>query len=193
MLGQHGERLCGKGAGMRTRIFAQTSKAFVAAFASTVCASAFAQGSTSLPLETAVIRPALNAILSAFETHSLVGLSDSHGLAQEMELYEELIRDPRFARKVGNVVVEFGGAARQDVIDGYVNGEMVPYTELRQVWIDTVQRSSATCGDARPTRGRTSTSVRQRCRNPCGRSCKPRWMTFCSAATRSYKRSVGRW
>lgn len=43
-----------------------------------------------------------------------------------------------FAREVGNVVVEFGSAARQDVIDRYVAGESVPYTELRTVWTDTI-------------------------------------------------------
>jgi hypothetical protein len=86
----------------------------------------------------AAIKPAIDGIFHAFETHSLVGLGDMHGLAQETELYKALIRDPRFARNVGNVVVEFGGAARQDVIDRYVSGGNVPYRELRQVWTDTV-------------------------------------------------------
>jgi hypothetical protein len=88
-------------------------------------------------LDEANIKPAIDGIFDAFE-RSLVGLGDKHGLAQEIEFYEALIRDPRFARNVGNVVVEFGGAARQDVIDRYVNGEPVAYRELRQVWTDTV-------------------------------------------------------
>jgi hypothetical protein len=86
----------------------------------------------------AAIKPAVDGLFDAFETHPLVALGDMHGLAQEMELYKLLIRDPRFARNVGNVVVEFGGAARQDVIDRYVNGAAVSYHELRQVWTDTV-------------------------------------------------------
>ena len=89
-------------------------------------------------LPSAAVRPAIDGIFDAFETHSLVGLSDKHGLAQEIEFYEALIRDPRFSDSVRNVVVEFGGASRQDVIDRYVDGEAVPYRLLRQVWTDTV-------------------------------------------------------
>lgn len=46
--------------------------------------------------------------------------------------------DPRFARNVGNVVVEFGDASAQGIIDRYVDGQHVPYTELRKIWTDTV-------------------------------------------------------
>jgi hypothetical protein len=95
-------------------------------------------GGSDLPPARSVIQPALDGIFEAFETHPLVGLSDKHGLAQETALYAALIRDPRFARTVGNVVVEFGGASRQDVIDRYVNGEDVPYQLLREVWMNTV-------------------------------------------------------
>ena len=47
-------------------------------------------------------------------------------------------RDPRFAMKVGNVVVEFGDASQQAIIDRFVNGEEIPYSQLRKVWADTV-------------------------------------------------------
>ena len=66
-----------------------------------------------------------------------MGLSDDHGLAQEEDFYVSLIRDPRFAREVGNVVVEFGNASQQQTIDRYVKGEDLPYAELRKVWGDT--------------------------------------------------------
>jgi hypothetical protein len=89
------------------------------------------------------IEPALDGIFSAFSAHPLVGLGDRHGLAQIIEFYEAIIRDPRFARDVSNVVVEFGGAAHQDVLDRYVNGDLVPYQELRGVWTDTVGWSPA--------------------------------------------------
>ena len=77
---------------------------------------------------------ATDGIFAAFQTHPLVGLDDTHGLAQEEDFYATLVRDPRFAREVGNVVVEFGGAEGQSIIDRYVNGERVPYMELRKVW-----------------------------------------------------------
>ena len=85
-----------------------------------------------------IIRPAVDGIFEAFETHPLVGLADVHGVAQALDFYRTLIADPRFAERVGNVVVDFGGAAHQDVIDRYVNGETVPYGELRKVWTETV-------------------------------------------------------
>jgi hypothetical protein len=84
------------------------------------------------------VMPAMDGIFDAFKTHALVGLGEHHRIAQELDFYAALVRDPRFAKEVGNVVVEFGGAAHQDIIDRYVAGEDVPYTELRKIWTDTV-------------------------------------------------------
>ena len=66
-----------------------------------------------------------------------MGLGDDHALAQEEDFYVSLISDPRFAREVGNVVVEFGNASQQLTIDRYVNGEDMSYADLRKVWGDT--------------------------------------------------------
>lgn len=81
---------------------------------------------------------ATDGIFAAFQVHALVGLGEWHGLAQELDFYSVLVRDPRFAREVGNIVLETGSATQQSVVDRYVNGENVPYTELRKVWSDTV-------------------------------------------------------
>lgn len=80
----------------------------------------------------------VDGILNAFQRFSVVGIADWHGLAQEEDFYVQLLRSPRFRREVGNVVVEFGGAAQQTTIDRYVAGEDVPYEKLRAVWTDTV-------------------------------------------------------
>ena len=80
-----------------------------------------------------IVSPATDGIFAAFKTHPLVGLGELHGLAQELDFYVTLLRDPRFAAEVGNIVVEVGDAAQQAVIDRYVNGEDVPYAELRKV------------------------------------------------------------
>ena len=58
-------------------------------------------------------------MLDLFQHKSVVALADDHGLAQEEVFYSALVRDPRFAEEVGNVVVEFGGEASQDIIDRY--------------------------------------------------------------------------
>jgi hypothetical protein len=90
------------------------------------------------PPSEALLQPAIDGVFAAFKTHTLVGLSDDHGLVQEADFYAALVRDPRFAREVGNVVVEFGARGQQGVLDRYLAGETVPYTELRKVWTDTV-------------------------------------------------------
>ena len=81
---------------------------------------------------------AVDGIFAAFQKHPVVGLGEEHNLAQEMDFYVDVIRDPRFASEVGNVVLEIGDAAQQQTIDRYINGETVPYAELRRVWSDTV-------------------------------------------------------
>ena len=97
------------------------------------------QGSApSRPLEAPTVVPAVDGILRAFENHPLVGIGDDHNSAQEEDFYAALVRDPRFSTEVGNVVVEFGGAAHQDVLDAYLNGQDVSYAELRNVWTDVV-------------------------------------------------------
>jgi hypothetical protein len=83
------------------------------------------------------VRSGQDGIFEAFKIHPLVGLGDVHGFAQEEDFFAKLIRDPRFAQDVGNVVVEFGDASEQETIDRYVAGEDVPYEQLRKVWADT--------------------------------------------------------
>jgi hypothetical protein len=81
---------------------------------------------------------AADGIFTAFQNHPLVGIGDIHGLAQGMDFDAALIRDPRFAREVGNIVLEVGGAAQQATVDRYVNGENIPYPQLRKIWTDVV-------------------------------------------------------
>jgi hypothetical protein len=92
------------------------------------------------------VRPAIDGILAAFEKHPLVGIGDAHNLAQQEDFFVTLIRDPRFAKEVGNVVVEFGTATHQDILDRYVNGAAVSYAELRSVWSDAVGATPTVTG-----------------------------------------------
>ena len=84
------------------------------------------------------VKSAVDGVLALSKQKSVVALGDAHGLAQEEAFYSALVRDPRFAEQVGNVVVEFGGSTAQNIIDRYVNGEDVPFTEFRRVWTDVV-------------------------------------------------------
>jgi hypothetical protein len=124
---------------MRSIRMAEGSKGFCVALALSLFVSPLASAQTpAAPPKAAIVQPALDGVFDAFKTHPIVAMNDFHGLAQQQDVYASLVRDPRFAREVGNVVVEFGTAQHQAIIDRYVAGEGVPYLELRKVWSDAV-------------------------------------------------------
>jgi hypothetical protein len=117
----------------------------IAAFslATVLCSPASAQVAARLDDQAAIagsvkVEPALDGLFRTFGSYPVVALGDPHGLTEQMDFYAAVVRDPRFARDVRNVVVEFGASSQQKVIDRYVAGEAVPYVELRKVWNDTV-------------------------------------------------------
>ena len=77
---------------------------------------------------------AVTGLLSAFSTHSLVALGEAHWLQQEADFIAGLLNHPDFAWLVQIVVVEFGNAYYQPVIDRYVAGDSVRTEELKGVW-----------------------------------------------------------
>ena len=80
---------------------------------------------------------AIDAILTASRTHRVVAVSEVHRVVQPMEFLLELIRTPGFGDFVNDVVIEFGNALHQSVLDRYIEGKHVAPTELRRVWADT--------------------------------------------------------
>jgi hypothetical protein len=84
---------------------------------------------------------AIDGIIAAIATHSIVALPDPHGSDQAHAFLLSLIRDPRFVRTVDDIVVEFGNARYQDVADRFVRGEEVGYESLRLVWRNHTQPS----------------------------------------------------
>jgi hypothetical protein len=83
----------------------------------------------------------VEAILDAFRTHSVVALGEAHGNEQGHAFRLRLLRDPRFAATIDDIVVEFGNARYQQLMDRFVNGEEVGDDALRRVWRDTTQIS----------------------------------------------------
>jgi hypothetical protein len=81
----------------------------------------------------------IDAIVDAFRTHSLLALADPHGNEQVHAFRLALIRDPRLAGVINDVVIECGTTRYQDVIDQFIRGEDVPSSSLRRVWQDTTQ------------------------------------------------------
>jgi hypothetical protein len=112
--------------------FKATVLLLLALLAAVVAAAPKAAHAESVPQ----VSSAVDGVLALFRQKSVVALADAHGLAQEEDFYSALVRDPRFAEQVGNVVVEFGGEIAQSTINRYVAGEEVPFTELRRAWTD---------------------------------------------------------
>lgn len=83
------------------------------------------------------VQPAVDGILALFKRVPVVALGHAENMAQEEAFFSTLVRDPRFATEVRNVVAEFGGAHAQAIIDRYVDGQNVPFDELRHAWTDT--------------------------------------------------------
>jgi Haem-binding uptake, Tiki superfamily, ChaN len=80
------------------------------------------------------------AILDAFRSYNVVALDEgNHGNEQGHALRLALIRHPRFAEAVNDIVVEFGNSRYQDVMDRFTRGEEVPHAQLRDVWQNTTQ------------------------------------------------------
>ena len=81
---------------------------------------------------------AITGILEAFRSHQIVALGEGiHGNNQAHAVRLALIFDPRFAAVVNDIVVEFGSARYQALMDRFVSGGEVPYAELRKAWQDT--------------------------------------------------------
>jgi len=98
--------------------------------------TAFAQNS---PGRSAIPVDPIDAIIKAFDSNSIVALGEGpHGNEQGHAFRLRLLRDPRFAATVNDIVVESGSARYQDVIDRYMQGEDVPTDTIRDVFENTV-------------------------------------------------------
>jgi hypothetical protein len=103
-----------------------------------VAVSGAAQQPSAAPM--AIPVEPIAAILNAFSSHPVVALGEgAHGNEQGHAFRLALIRSPGFAAAVNDIVVEFGNALYQDVIDRFARGDDVPYDSLRAVWQDTTQ------------------------------------------------------
>ena len=101
------------------------------------CLAVTARGPQDKP-KPAVPVEAIGGIVEAFRTHRLVGLSEGpHGNLEGHRFRLSLIRDARFSAIVNDIVVEFGSARYQELMDRFVRGDAVDDEALRRVWEDT--------------------------------------------------------
>ncbi len=87
---------------------------------------------------------AIPAILEAFRTHRIVSYPGGHTDGNEVHAQlRALVRDPRFASTVNDVVVEFGSSRYQDLNDRYIRGDDVSVSAIRVAWLNAMQAGTA--------------------------------------------------
>jgi hypothetical protein len=113
-----------------------------------VLATAAALGGVTAPAAASDPVPVggVDAIVAAFQQRPVVALGEFHGWSAEHALIRRVVADNRFPQLVHNVVVEFGSARYQHVMDRYIAGKKVRYKQLRKAWERTTQGSTAPWG-----------------------------------------------
>ena len=101
------------------------------------CRAQVSAGHPVSDTQDATPEPAIPAILKAFETFEVVAMEAGHGGKDMDDFLLSLIRDPRFPASVNDIVVECGNVRYQPILDRYIAGEDVPFTEVQHVWRDT--------------------------------------------------------
>lgn len=81
--------------------------------------------------------PAKAAILHAFLDHRVVAVADVDQLEQNHAFIASVIGDTTFVLRAGNIVVEWGNARYQNILDRYLAGDSVARSELQQIWRNT--------------------------------------------------------
>jgi hypothetical protein len=95
------------------------------------------QNPDSPPLEG---RDPIRVITEADEPVVLMG--EHHGWSGQHAFLRQLVDDPVIHRRFDDVVVEFGNARFQVVIDAYISGDRVSRAKLSKVWSETTQGST---------------------------------------------------
>jgi hypothetical protein len=86
-----------------------------------------------------VPKPAISAILAAFDKYEVVGMPAAHGQKDLDDFILALIRNRDFPDRVNDIVVECGNSLYQPILDRYISGDDVPYKDVRKVWRNTTQ------------------------------------------------------
>lgn len=82
---------------------------------------------------------AIAGLIDAWEGRPLVAWAEEHGSVPEHTFLRTLVRDPSFAEAVDDIVVEFGNARHQQLVDRYVAGAKVSLGEVQKAWLQTSQ------------------------------------------------------
>ena len=78
--------------------------------------------------------PAVPAVLAAFDKYEVVAMPQGHGMQDLNDFILSLIRNPAFSEKVNDIEFECGNSLYQPILDRYIAGEDVQFTEVQKVW-----------------------------------------------------------
>jgi hypothetical protein len=84
--------------------------------------------------EASGVQNATIAILQAFQTHDIVMLGEMHGNQQEYAYLDQLVKNPAFDDRVDDIVVEFGNARYQPIVDRYVACGNLSLDQVSPAW-----------------------------------------------------------
>jgi hypothetical protein len=83
----------------------------------------------------------VDTVLDGFADHDAVFIGEEHGSGAQHALLAQLLCDPRFPATVDAIVIEWGNARLQAIVDAYVDGGGVTDDELASVWRESTQGS----------------------------------------------------
>jgi len=113
---------------------------------SVLVACAPATATPQLPKQSAAMpEPAIPAILALFDRYEIVAMPEAHGNKDLDDFILALVRDSRFPDRVNDIVIECGNSLYQPVLDQYIAGMDVPFTQARKAWRNTTQ---SMCGQS---------------------------------------------
>lgn len=84
----------------------------------------------------------IESILESFDHSPIVALGERHSAREDSDFRIGMVQHPLFSRIVNDVVIEFGNALYQPVLDAYIAGDSVPIEQIRQCWQSTTQPGS---------------------------------------------------
>jgi hypothetical protein len=85
----------------------------------------------------------VTGVLAAFKYAPVVALGELHRVQEVADFVSALVHHPHFPMVVNDIVVEFGNARYQALMDRFIVGEPIADADLRCVWRDVL--SSQTC------------------------------------------------
>ena len=77
-------------------------------------------------------------ILDAFNKHQIVAIGENHGHLELHDWILDFLATQEARATIDDIVVEWGNARYQDLIDRYIDGDEVPFDSVSLVWRNTI-------------------------------------------------------